>query len=295
MATINVVGTFEFDSREFFLNPFPPFYTAEPGVYVGIPGSIVRVSRGFGFTYAGDTQLTGGTVTSIRDTPVGGGGSPPELQGSITIAGLSVSAASLSNAIATATKGDDNAIIRAVLAGSDSFAGSTGEDYIHGFDGADTLKGNGGNDILYGDLRADSLLGGAGADALVGGAGNDRLIGGPGIDLLVGGPDNDSFIFNAAVSAANRDVIKDFAKVAGNDDSLLLENAVFAELAAVGPLNPAFFRAGPAALDGNDFIVYNRATGGLFYDFNGSAAGGAVQFALLQNKPLLQANDFVVI
>ena len=44
-----------------------------------------------------------------------------------------------------------------------------------------------------------------------------------------------------------------------------------------------------------DHIIYNKATGALIYDANGSAAGGAVQFATLINKPALQANDFVVI
>ena len=60
-------------------------------------------------------------------------------------------------------------------------------------------------------------------------------------------------------------------------------------------LNPAFFRAGAAATDANDFIVYNQATGLLSYDVNGNGAGGAIQFAFLANKPVLTASDFVVI
>ena len=72
-------------------------------------------------------------------------------------------------------------------------------------------------------------------------------------------------------------------------------SGVFTKLAAVGALNPAFFRAGPAALDGNDYIVYNKLTGVLFYDSNGNGAGGAVQIAVLTNKPVLTASDFFVI
>jgi Ca2+-binding RTX toxin-like protein len=60
-------------------------------------------------------------------------------------------------------------------------------------------------------------------------------------------------------------------------------------------LNPAFFHAGAAAADANDFIVYNQATGLLLYDVNGNAAGGAIAFAVLANKSVLAANDFLVI
>ena len=60
-------------------------------------------------------------------------------------------------------------------------------------------------------------------------------------------------------------------------------------------LNPAFFRVGATALDANDFIVYNKATGALFYDANANAAGGAVQFATLSNKAAISAADFFVI
>ena len=60
-------------------------------------------------------------------------------------------------------------------------------------------------------------------------------------------------------------------------------------------LSPAFFRVGATALDANDYIVYNQATGALFYDLNGNGAGGAIQFAALNNRPALAANDFTVI
>ena len=65
--------------------------------------------------------------------------------------------------------------------------------------------------------------------------------------------------------------------------------------AGVHALNPAFFRAGPAAHDANDYVVYNRANGYLSYDGNGNAAGGVTLLAVLANKPVLAANDFAVI
>ena len=59
------------------------------------------------------------------------------------------------------------------------------------------------------------------------------------------------------------------------------------KLGAGGALNAAFFWAGAAALDANDYIVYNRANGSLSYDVNGNAAGGVTLLAALTNKPVL--------
>jgi Ca2+-binding RTX toxin-like protein len=164
--------------------------------------------------------------------------------------------------------------------------GGTDNDWFEGGTDNDTLNG-GGSDTLKGD---------AGADRLLGGAGNDTLNGGAAIDTLTGGSGNDFFVFNAPLAAANRDVITDFTNAAGNNDTFRLENAVMTKLGAgVHALNPAFFKAGTVAIDANDFIVYNKATGMLWYDVNGSGAGGVTQLATLTNKPTLTASDFVVI
>jgi Ca2+-binding RTX toxin-like protein len=99
------------------------------------------------------------------------------------------------------------------------------------------------------------------------------------------------FVFNAPLNATNRDVVVDFAVP---QDTFLLENAVMTRLGA-STLKTAFFRAGPAALDANDFIIYNKANGALFYDMNGNAAGGATLLATLTTRPTLTFLDFVVI
>jgi Ca2+-binding RTX toxin-like protein len=146
---------------------------------------------------------------------------------------------------------------------------------------------------VLGEAGIDALSGGNGIDRLNGGIGNDTLNGGLGIDNLTGGANSDFFVFNTALNAStNRDIVTDFSHV---DDTFRLENAIFTKLAAVGTLNPAFFRAGTTALDANDYIVYNQATGVLSYDSNGSLAGGSIAFAALINKPVLAYNDFVVI
>lgn len=154
---------------------------------------------------------------------------------------------------------------------------------------ANTLAGNGG---------ANTLKGLGGNDVLSGGAGADRLVGGAGTDKLTGGAGNDAFVFNAFLSAkTNVDSITDFRNVAGNNDVIHLDNAVFAALAKTGALAAGAFvaNADGVATDGNDRIVYETDTGKLFYDANGSAAGGSVHFATLAAHPALTAADFLVV
>ena len=129
----------------------------------------------------------------------------------------------------------------------------------------------------------DTLIGSTGNDTLSGGNGNDKLIGGIGIDTLTGGANNDIFVFNAPRSAANRDVITDFNHVA---DTFHIENAVFTHLGAgVHALASSMLRLGTKALDGNDFLIYNKATGVLSYDHDANGAGAAITIATLTNKP----------
>jgi serralysin len=161
-----------------------------------------------------------------------------------------------------------------------------------GGNGSDTLIGNAANNILSGGNGNDTLNGSGGYDYLMGGAGNDRLFGSVGSDKLSGGAGGDHFYFNTALNAStNRDTITDYNVL---QDTLHLENAIFTRLAVQAHLNPAYFRVGSHAVDRNDYIVYNRGTGGLFYDPNGNLAGGQVQFAVLLNKPVLTASEFAV-
>jgi serralysin len=155
--------------------------------------------------------------------------------------------------------------------------------------------GNALANAITGNTAGNVLNGGAANDTLRGQGGNDTLIGGAGIDTLFGGPNNDIFVFNASLSSANRDVIADFSNAAGNNDTFHLENLVMPGLGAAGPLKSTAFFAGAAAHDADDRIIYNQATGALFYDTNGNAAGGTVQLATLTTKPTITFSDFVVI
>jgi Ca2+-binding RTX toxin-like protein len=212
--------------------------------------------------------------------------------------------------------GDD---IYAVDSGGDvvNEIGGSGIDTVHSsisFDLANTAKakgdveklslsgtlaingtGNALNNVMAGNEGANIMDGRQGTDVIRGKGGADALIGGAGIDTLTGDAGNDFFIFNAPLSAANRDVITDFSNVAGNNDTFRLENSVMPALGGPGPLSAQAFFAGAAAHDADDRIIYNKATGALFYDANGIASGGVTHLGTLTTKPTLTASDFSVI
>ena len=146
----------------------------------------------------------------------------------------------------------------------------------------------------FGDAFANAIVGNAKTNTLQGLGGNDLLAGGLGKDTLTGGANNDSFFFNTAPSAANIDTITDYNVAA---DTIRLENAVFTRLAGTGVLTAAQFWKSATGLahDANDRIIYETDTGKLFYDSNGSAAGGRVELAVLTGHPAITNADFFIV
>ncbi len=171
------------------------------------------------------------------------------------------------------------AVEHLVLTGSGNISG-TGNGL------ANILNGNGGNNVLNGVGGNDTINGGVGTDRLYGGLGNDKLTGGVGAD---------AFVFNTTLnSSRNVDTITDFSVA---DDTIWLENAVFKTLTKTGTLASSAFFASTAGVahDSNDRIIYETDTGNLYYDSNGSAAGGRVMFAHLKAGLALTYQDFLVI
>ncbi len=149
--------------------------------------------------------------------------------------------------------------------------------------------GNGLANVITGNVANNQLSGLAGNDTLNGGGGNDILTGGSGTNILTGGIGSDIFRFTAA---GNTGTITDY-NVA--NDTIQLENGVFTALTTTGTLAANQFRIGAQALDANDHIIYNNATGALLYDANGNGAGSAVQIATLSAGLGLTNVDIVVI
>lgn len=145
------------------------------------------------------------------------------------------------------------------------------------------IVGNSARNVLSGAAGNDLLKGMAGADVLVGGLGNDTLYGGAGHDF---------FVLNAPVSVKNADFIVDFSHA---DDTFRLENAVMSGLGPTGPLQSNLFYTGDRPHDPDDRIIYDQSRGALFYDDDGIGAHPSIEIAALNSKPLLAADDFVVI
>ncbi|MEB3341643.1 CHRD domain-containing protein [Okeania sp.] len=188
------------------------------------------------------------------------------------------------------------------LAGNDRVIGDDGNDTLIGARGNDTLFGQNGNDVLQGRPGADILLGGSGNDTLSGGQGRDRLNGGPGDDVLTGGASRDKFIFNTNEEfdseALGTDTITDFNS---GQDRILLDLDTFTELdssAGIGLVEDDFAivsSEGDAATSAAE-IVYDSASGTLYYNANGTDGGFGIggEFAILDGSPDLVANDFQV-
>jgi Ca2+-binding RTX toxin-like protein len=146
----------------------------------------------------------------------------------------------------------------------------------------------GGNDRITGSRFDDTLDGGAGKDRLCGGAGDDILNGGAGRDLLAGGAGDDTFVFDVRPGRANCDRILDFCSA---DDLFQLDSSVFAGVAP-GVLDPEAFVKGRAALDEDDRIIYDKSSGRLLFDSDGSGDAAAVTFATLNHGASVAADDF---
>jgi serralysin len=155
------------------------------------------------------------------------------------------------------------------------------------------MIGNAGANILTGSAFNDTLEGGAGIDTISAGVGDDVITGGLGADTLTGGSGSDTFIFNSTLGATNIDRIQDFSVV---DDMIHLENTgIFSALTSTGVLASGAFNTGTRATEADDRIIYDSASGKLFYDSDGNGSAAAVQFATLTSGLTLTNADFWVI
>lgn len=147
----------------------------------------------------------------------------------------------------------------------------------------------------------DSVMGGNANDFLVGGIGNDTIAGFGGDDTLLGGAGDDTFIFgngdrNGAGDGAGVDTILDYNAISAGagDDTIHLSKEMFRGFME-GQLNASAFSDTGVATSQSSQVIYNRATGELSYDADGTGQGSAETFASLMNKPAnVTAADFFV-
>jgi Ca2+-binding RTX toxin-like protein len=153
-------------------------------------------------------------------------------------------------------------------------------------------------ELLGGTEGPDKLVGGTRNDRFTGKGGDDTLVGGGGNDMLDGGAGDDAYVFTLRPSATNLDKILSWNE--GDRIHLTKSPIAFAQLGGLGTLTEAEFEIGSGltgATKGTTRILYDNQTGALYYDSNGSTAGGQVQFALIDiaTKPTLSHGDFLVI
>lgn len=76
-----------------------------------------------------------------------------------------------------------------------------------------------------------------------------------------------------------------------------IQNAIFTKLGYTGTIQAGNLVRDTTGVahDANDYLIYETDTGKLFYDSNGSAAGGSTLIATFTNRPALTASDFYII
>ena len=200
-------------------------------------------------------------------------------------------------------------------AGNDTLIGGAGNDVYRVEDAGDVVLeyAGGGSDSVYAvtsyalaagsqvellsaidpaSAGAMNLTGNEFAQTLYGTAGANLLNGLGGADILWGFAGADSFAFTAALGGGNVDTIVDFVSAV---DKIALDDALFGGIGSPGAFSAAAFFAGTAAHDADDRIIYDGATGQIFYDADGNGGGAAIHFATLHGAPTLTASDFQVI
>jgi Ca2+-binding RTX toxin-like protein len=191
-----------------------------------------------------------------------------------------------------------------VIAGE---GGGLGRDRVSGVEFFD-LTGTTGSDLMNASAVQNArvtLRGGEGNDLLIGGSGDDILNGSAGNDVLVGGAGRDLFMFTNSMGV---DVIIDFDST---DDKIGLDANVFSALLPLvangdAVLDSQYFvtitsngtveNALALADTARGHIIYDSATGALIYKRNPNVALDVTDgvFAILQNRPVLQADNLMI-
>lgn len=91
-----------------------------------------------------------------------------------------------------------------------------------------------------------------------------------------------------------KDVVHEFSH---GVDHFGVSRSAFSAFAASsrGTLKAAAFTVGLAAKTADHHLIYDKASGALYYDADGVGGAAQVQIAVLLGKPTIDAADFVLI
>ncbi len=150
-----------------------------------------------------------------------------------------------------------------------------------------------GNDSVNGGVGSDTLIGYSGGDTIDGGEGDDLIYGDKGKDLLTGGGGGDVFYFTEKFSETNSDVIVDFSS---GIDFIGLDSKFALKLKNVNEIASHFYVIDNLVQqDKDDFLVYDKAVGILYYDSNGVGKGKMVEIVQIGVANELQSSDIFIL
>ncbi|MDZ7950300.1 beta strand repeat-containing protein [Nostoc sp. DedQUE09] len=168
--------------------------------------------------------------------------------------------------------------------------------------GAINGTGNSLNNILMGNNAANTLTGGDGNDSLFGNSGNDTLFGSAGNDLIAGGVGRDVLTGETGQDSFNLtgtriggyDTIADFTL---GEDTILISKAEFGLVQSQNTtLDAGLFRLGTTAIAASDRFMYDKTTGNLFFDADGTGnAAQVIQIAQFSNQVALSSANITII
>ncbi|MEQ1672184.1 MAG: calcium-binding protein, partial [Hyphomicrobium sp.] len=151
------------------------------------------------------------------------------------------------------------------------------------------LTGNELKQVIRGNNGVNTILGGGGNDSLYGFGGNDTIESQAGNDALFGGTGVDRFQFRQSQlgAASGIDRIYDFSA----SDYIKIDTASVTSQRA---LFSTEFALGTSALDASDRVIYDSASGAMWFDADGNGAQAKILFAVLDTKPVIAASDFLL-
>jgi Ca2+-binding RTX toxin-like protein len=140
---------------------------------------------------------------------------------------------------------------------------------------------------VYG-TAAINISGNTRNNVIMGNDGNNILDGMGGVDVIYGYGGADTFSFDNL----GQTIVTFIGDFTAGTDKIGFE---WFEFSSGSPFPASAFVNGPVAGDADDRVIYNPATGELFYDADGAGSGAQHLFAILSNAPPISAADFVVI